>query len=80
MFLELAKKDANREWEKLLKQKNFTLWITQIALLTTLCVVGRIFFAFIPNVQPVTAIIVIVTILLGFKDGVIIASLSMLVS
>ncbi|MGX7075949.1 ECF transporter S component [Globicatella sanguinis] len=64
----------------MMKQKSLTLWITQVALLTTLCVVGRIFFAFIPNVQPVTAIIAIVTILLGFKDGVIISSLTMLVS
>ena len=64
----------------MVRQKGFTLWITQVALLTTLCVVGRIFFAFIPNVQPVTAIIAIVTILLGFKDGVIVSSLTMLVS
>lgn len=39
--------------------------LTLIALLAALSVVGRIAFAFIPNVQPVTAIIIICGLFLG---------------
>ncbi|WP_430785484.1 ECF transporter S component [Virgibacillus flavescens] len=46
-------------------QKINTYKLTLIALLAALSVVGRITFSFIPNVQPVTAIIIICGIFLG---------------
>ncbi|EJR29905.1 ECF transporter S component (plasmid) [Bacillus mycoides] len=54
--------------------------IVLIAMIASLCAVGRIMFSFIPNVQPVTTIIIIVTIVMGLKYGMIIAILSIFLS
>lgn len=54
--------------------------LTILALLTALCHIGRIAFQFLPNVQPVTAIIIIITLTMGTIDGIIVASTSMLLS
>lgn len=51
-----------------------------LALIISLTVVGRLIFQPIPNVQPVTVIIMIVTIYLGFIDGLIVAILGILLS
>ncbi|PED90003.1 ECF transporter S component [Bacillus toyonensis] len=51
-----------------------------IALMASLTVVGRIMFAFIPNVQPVTTIIIIVTLVMGLKYGVVVSGLSIILS
>ncbi|MBM7552424.1 ECF transporter S component [Thalassobacillus pellis] len=52
-----------------------TYKITLIALLASLAVVGRYALAFIPNVQPVTAIIILGGIWLGPLSAVILALL-----
>ncbi|NIK28348.1 energy-coupling factor transport system substrate-specific component [Thalassobacillus devorans] len=52
-----------------------TYKITLIALLASLAVVGRYVFAFLPNVQPVTAIIIIAGFWLGPLAAVVLAVL-----
>ncbi|SDI72954.1 ECF transporter S component [Natribacillus halophilus] len=47
--------------------------ITLLAVLIALCVVGRIVFVYIPNVQPVSAIIIICSFFMGPVFGLILA-------
>lgn len=54
--------------------------IATIAMFSCLSFVGRILFSFLPNVQPTTAIILIIALHLGAKDGVLVATVSMLIS
>lgn len=54
--------------------------LTILALLTTLCHVGRIAFQFLPNVQPVTTIIVLVTLTMGTLEGSFVSAGSMVLS
>lgn len=54
--------------------------ITTLSMIISLSVIGRIYFTFIPNVQPVTAIIVITSAIVGIRAGVIVASLTIVVS
>lgn len=64
--------------------KNTTIFsirkITLIALLSTLAYIGRLLFAWIPNVQPVTVILLIITLEMGLVEGILTASLSMILS
>jgi len=64
--------------------KNTTIFsirkITLIALLSTLAYVGRLLFSWIPNVQPVTVILLIITLEMGLVEGILTASLSMILS
>ncbi|GAB5061564.1 ECF transporter S component [Lactiplantibacillus pentosus] len=55
-------------------------YISLIGLLTAICTVLRIFKLPIPNVQPVTDIIMIVTLKLGGRYGMPLAVLTMVVS
>lgn len=57
-----------------------TYKITLLALLAALGVVGRTFFVFLPNVQPVTSLIIICGILLGPVDAVLLAILTTFLS
>lgn len=55
--------------------------IALLAMLTAMCVVLRIFKIIpIPNVQPVTDILMIVTLYLGIGLGITLATLTMLIS
>ena len=54
--------------------------ITLIALLSTLAYIGRLLFSWIPNVQPVTVILLIITLEMGLVEGILTASLSMILS
>lgn len=54
--------------------------IALLGILTTLCYVSRLLFQFLPNVQPVTVILLLITIILGTRDGLIVAILSILIS
>lgn len=54
--------------------------IAYLALITAACVIGRIVFQPIPNVQPMTAIFLIITGLLGLSRGLIIALLSVVIT
>lgn len=54
--------------------------IVQLAALSAVCFVGRIVFSGIPNVQPVTALLIIFTQQLGLRDSTIIMILTMLLS
>lgn len=53
-----------------------TYRLTLIALLAALAVVGRYAFQFIPNIQPVTTIIIISAFFLGPVSGIILAFLT----
>ncbi len=50
--------------------------LTIISLLAALCVVGRISFQFLPNIQPVTTIIIITSAMLGVLPGICVAIIS----
>lgn len=54
--------------------------IVLVAMLTALSVAGRVLFTFIPNVTPVTAIVMITTILMGVRYGLVNAVLSIVLS
>ena len=54
--------------------------ITLIALLSTLAYIGRLLFSWIPNVQPVTVILLIINLEMGLVEGILTASLSMILS
>ena len=59
-----------------IKTKNLTL----MALLTAFCVVGRLLTTWIPNVQPITATLLLVTLYMGSIPAMIISSLSILIT
>lgn len=50
-----------------------TYKITLLALLAALAIIGRVVFTFIPNVQPVTSIIMICGVILGPLSAVLLA-------
>lgn len=54
--------------------------IVSIALLTAACVVGRTVFQFIPNVQPMTAIFIIICLRKDMFRGITVTLLSLLVT
>ncbi|MGQ3545602.1 ECF transporter S component [Bacillus cereus] len=54
--------------------------IVLISMLACLTVVGRMIFTFIPNIQPVTTLIIIITLLLGIRFGVAVSVLSIFLS
>lgn len=54
--------------------------ITTLALMTAACVVGRLAFQFIPNVQPMTAILLMVTIYRGLRPGLVVSLLSIMIT
>lgn len=51
-----------------------------LSLMIALCHVGRLAFSFLPNVQPVTVIVLIITLVMGTVDGLIVGNLSILLS
>lgn len=54
--------------------------IAYLSMLTAACVVGRTLFQFIPNVQPMTVIFLLITFYLGFSRGLIVALLSIVIT
>ncbi|SHF57691.1 ECF transporter S component [Ornithinibacillus halophilus] len=54
--------------------------ITLLALLAALAIVGRVSFAFLPNVQPVTAVIIICGLILGPLSAALLAILTTFLS
>lgn len=57
-----------------------TRQIAYLGLLTAACVVGRLSFQFIPNVQPMTAILLMTVYFLGLRDSLVVCLLSLLVT
>lgn len=57
-----------------------TYALTRIALLTSLVSVGRLTFSFIPNVQPMTVLLICITFYYGWKMGLTVALLSVLIT
>lgn len=51
-----------------------------IAMISTIAYVGRIMFSFIPNVQPTTTIIILVTLYIGTYDGLLVSIVSIFMS
>lgn len=70
--------------EPLSKQSSYsrgrTYTLTRIALLTALVSVGRLSFSFLPNVQPMTVLIVCITLYYGWKNGLAVSLLSVLLT
>ncbi|MBU5360978.1 ECF transporter S component [Enterococcus raffinosus] len=54
--------------------------LSLLSMLVALCVVSRTFFQFIVNVQPVTAILLIITIYWGTYQGLLVSLLSILIT
>ena len=52
--------------------------ISLLALLTASCIVGRLFFVWIPNVQPMSAILFLLALAGSLSDALIVALLSLL--
>lgn len=57
-----------------------TFVLTRIALLTALVSVGRLSFSFLPNVQPMTVLLVCITLYYGWRHGWVISLLSVLIT
>lgn len=51
-----------------------------LALLTATCVVGRLSFVFIPNVQPMTAILLLLAFYCSLEDALLVGLLSLLIT
>lgn len=61
----------------------FTVYrISLLAIMTALTTVGRLAFAlpFLPNIQPMTALLLIITLNIGIWDGLIVSLLSLLLT
>lgn len=54
--------------------------IVKLALIIGIAVIGRLLFQPLPNVQPVTVIIMLVTLYFGLIDGLIVSAGSILIS
>lgn len=63
-----------------MKQSLSAKRIAILGIFSALAYVGRMLFSFIPNVQPVSSILIIITFTMGSFDGIIVAILSMLLS
>ena len=59
---------------------NSTRKITLIALLSAFCVIGRLGLLSLPNVQPITVMVIWITLELGLLYGIAIGSISILIS
>ena len=59
---------------------NSTKKITLIALLSAFCVIVRLGLLSLPNVQPITVVVIWITLELGLLYGVAIGSISILIS
>ena len=55
-------------------------WLTTAALMSAASFTGRLLFQSIPNVQPLTTIIIICTLVFGFYFGSTVAILSIMIS
>ena len=54
--------------------------IALLAILTALIYIGRPVFQFLPNVQPMTTILIILTLHMGISNGLIVATLSLILT
>ena len=56
--------------------------IALLAILTAFITVGRVAFAlpFLPNIQPMTALLILITLNIGIIDGLVVSVLSMLLT
>lgn len=65
-----------------IKQRNYfsVQRLALLAALTALCHIGRLVFQFIPNIQPMTAILLVITLAIGTIDGLVVALLSLVLS
>lgn len=54
--------------------------IARIAILAALCIVIRPAFAFLPNVQPITAIFFVLSVQMGLIDSILVMGLTMTIT
>lgn len=63
------------------KTVNFsTKKLALLALLTAACVVGRLSFTFLPNVQPMTAILLLLAFYASLQEALVVGLLSLLIT
>lgn len=62
------------------KKRYNTRHLAMLSILIALCYIGRVVFQAIPNVQPMTAILLILTLQLGVADGLIVTTLSLVLT
>ena len=61
--------------------KSFSTYrLTLLALLATIAIIGRNVLTFLPNIQPVTTIVIITTCLLGLIDAFLLIMVIVIVS
>ncbi|MBM7636356.1 ECF transporter S component [Streptococcus saliviloxodontae] len=54
--------------------------VTRISLLSALCVVLRYAFASLPNIQPITAIFLVISLTFGLLESILVMAVTMLIS
>lgn len=54
--------------------------LSTLIMLSTICIVARIYFQWIPNVQPVTAIFLLISLYLGLAPSLLVANITVLVT
>lgn len=54
--------------------------LTRMAMVTAAMVVGRFIFSGIPNIQPMTALVILYTLVFGRKEGLLVALMSLVIS
>lgn len=54
--------------------------ISYLALLSAACVVGRLSFTFLPNVQPMTAILLFLSLFLSLPEALLVMAISLVVT
>lgn len=54
--------------------------LSRVAMLSALCITLRYAFSSLPNVQPITAIFLNIVIIFGLLEGILVATVTMLVS
>src|SRR5699024_11868360 len=75
---------SNGDWNLLSKSSNYfnVYRISLLAIMTALTAVGRLAFAlpFMPNIQPMTALLIIIALNIGIVDSLIVSLLSILLT
>lgn len=54
--------------------------IAVLSLLTALCVVGRLLTNWLPNMQPITAILLLISFYMGWRQAMVVSTLSILIT
>lgn len=62
------------------KHRTHPLYLVSLALISAIAIVGRSLFTFLPNIQPITVIFLLVTVIFGTISGNIVVFLTIMLS